>query len=201
MQAQVDSSILGQLAKNWWMLAVRGALGILFGIVAIVLPGIALAALILVFGAYAFVDGVFAIGTGMRKDESHARDWSLIVVGIAGVVAGIFALVSPALTAIALLFVIAAWAIVRGVFELIAAWRLRGAGRGIWALAVSGAVSLAFGILIYVSPGAGALAIIFWIGAWSIVMGAALLVMAFRLRGMFQDRAGARSRSMASPAR
>jgi uncharacterized membrane protein HdeD (DUF308 family) len=201
MQAQVDSSILGQLARNWWMLAVRGAIGILFGVIAILVPGLALTALILVFGAYAFVDGVFAIGTGMRKDENNARDWSLIVVGIAGVVAGIFAFVSPTLSAIALLFVIAAWAIVRGVFELVAAWRLRSAGRGVYALAVSGAVSLAFGLLIYVSPGAGALAIIFWIGAWSIVMGAALVILAFRLRGLGNTRASARSRSMASPAR
>jgi uncharacterized membrane protein HdeD (DUF308 family) len=190
MQAQVDPSILDQLAKNWWMAAVRGGIGILFGCIAILVPGLALTALILVFGAYAFVDGVFSVASGLRKDESHSRDWSLVVVGVAGVVAGAIAFLSPTLSALALLLVIAVWAIVRGVFELIAAWRLRGAAQGVWALAVSGALSLAFGILIYVSPGAGALAIIFWIGAWSIVTGVALVVMALRLRSLFKARGG-----------
>jgi uncharacterized membrane protein HdeD (DUF308 family) len=199
MQAQPDPSILDQLAKNWWMLAIRGIAGIVFGCIAILFPGIALTALILVFGAYAFVDGVFSISSGLRKDEIHSRDWSLVVVGVAGILVGIFAFISPTLSAIALLLVIAAWAIVRGIFELFAAWRLR-AARGVWALALSGLLSLLFGVLVYIAPGAGALAIIFWIGAWSIFAGVALLIMAFRLRGLARARASSRYPSMASPA-
>jgi uncharacterized membrane protein HdeD (DUF308 family) len=188
MQSQVDSRTLDQLARNWWMLAVRGVIGIAFGGLAIVLPGLTLAFLILLFGAYAFVDGVFSIASGLRKDPTHSRDWALVVVGIAGVIAGVIAFVSPGLTALALLLVIAAWAVVRGVFELIAALRLRGEAQGVWALALSGVFSLVFGILVFAFPGAGALAIVFWIGVWSIIAGAMLVIVSFRLRTLFRAR-------------
>lgn len=171
------------LASNWWALAVRGALAILFGIIAFVWPGISLTALVLLFAAFAFVDGVFAIVMGVRGIRGDERWWAFLLEGILGVGAAVVTVLWPAITALALLFLIAAWAIVTGVLEIVAAVRLRRVIRGEWLLALAGVASIAFGVLLALNPGAGALAVLWLIGAYAIVFGALLVGLGFRLRG------------------
>jgi len=176
------------LARNWWLVALRGVAGIIFGILAFVMPGITLATLILLFGIYALVDGVLdviaAVRGGRRQEE---RWWALLIEGLVGIAAGIVALARPGLTAVVLLYLIAAWAIVTGVFELVAAFRLRHRITGELWLALSGVASIVFGVLIAMFPGAGALAVVLWIGAYAIVFGALLLGLAFRLRRWHEE--------------
>jgi uncharacterized membrane protein HdeD (DUF308 family) len=175
--------MLDALARNWWVVALRGALALLFGILALVWPAITIGALVLLFGAYALVDGVFALGTalfGGARAEGR-RPW-LILEGVVGVAAGIVTFVWPGVTALALLWVIAAWALVTGVLEIATAIRLRRELRGEWLLVLSGVLSVIFGIVLVVRPGAGALALIWVIGIYAILFGLMLLVLAFRLR-------------------
>ncbi len=171
------------LARNWWALALRGLFAVLFGLIALAWPGIALGALVLLFGAYALVDGIFAIIAAVRAAETHARWGALAIEGIAGIVAGIVAFAVPGLTAIVLLYVIAFWALVTGVFELTTAIRLRKEIKGEWTLGLAGVASVVFGILLLLFPGAGALAVVWLIGAYALIFGGLLLMLAIRLRG------------------
>jgi len=171
------------LAKNWWAFALRGVLAIIFGLIALLAPGITLYALVIVFGAYSFVDGIFAVVAAVRAAEAHQRWGWMLIEGIAGIVAGLIAFVVPGLTALVLLYLIAFWAIVTGVFELAAAFRLRGHLANEWALLLGGAASIVFGVLLLSRPLAGALALLWLIGIYAIVFGVLMFVLAFRLRG------------------
>src|SRR2546427_10755875 len=178
------------LTRNWWALALRGVFAILLGVAAFVLPGVTLAVFIALFGAYAIVDGVLAIIAGVRAAERHERWWSPVLKGLAGIVAGVLAFVWPALTALALLYLIAAWAIVTGILEIVAAIHLHRA-HGEWLLIVNGVLSVLFGLLIIVWPGAGFLTLLWMIGGYAIFFGILLLVLAFRLRSHHQRQAAA----------
>ena len=171
------------LTRNWWALALRGLFALLLGLAAMVLPGVTLAAFVALFGAYAVVDGVLAIIAGVRAAERHERWWSPVLRGLAGIVAGVLAFVWPALTALALLYLIAAWAIVTGVLEIVAAVHLHRA-HGEWLLILNGVLSILFGLLTIVWPGAGLITLLWMIGIYAVVFGAALLVLAFRLRAL-----------------
>ena len=171
-----------RLAASWWSLVLRGIVAVTFGVMAFLLPGIALTAFILLFGAYALVDGVFAIMSGIRPHATQGRDWLLVVGGLAGVVVGLFAFVQPGLTAIALIYLIGGWAILTGLFEVAAALRLRTALRNTWWLAAEGVVSVIFGILVWVVPGDGALALIWLIAAFAVASGLMLIFFGLRLR-------------------
>src|SRR5438093_2444204 len=160
------------LVRNWWVLLLRGLAGIIFGIITFISPAISLAALVLVFGAYALVDGVLAIISAIRWRGEVDRWWVLLLEGLAGIAAGIVTFLWPGITALALLYVIAAWALVTGVFEIAAAIRLRRAITGEWLLALSGVFSIALGVLLVLLPGPGALAVTIWIGAYAFVFGA-----------------------------
>src|ERR671915_457097 len=152
--------ILPVLSRNWWLLALRGLAAIVFGVLAFVWPGITLWALVLLFGAYMLVDGIFAIVAAVRAAGREARWWLLLIEGVLGVLAGLVAAFWPGLTALALLYFIAAWALV-----------------------LSGALSVLFGILLVVIPApAGLLSLVWLIGAYALVFGVLLLVLAFRLR-------------------
>jgi uncharacterized membrane protein HdeD (DUF308 family) len=175
------------LTRNWWVVLLRGLAGIIFGLLTFFEPGISLAALVLLFGAYAFVDGVFSIVTAVRR-RSADRWWLLLLEGIAGILAGIATLVWPAITAIVLLYLIAAWALVTGVLEIAAAIRLRKAITGEWLLALSGVASVILGVLLIIAPGPGALAVVIWIGAYAFVFGALLVALSFRLRSLRTQR-------------
>jgi uncharacterized membrane protein HdeD (DUF308 family) len=171
------------LARNWWLIALRGAAAIVFGILTFVTPGITLAVLVLFFGAYALADGILSLVTVFRRREGERRWWALLAEGIVSIAAGIVAFVAPGLTALALVYLVAAWAIITGAFEIGAAIRLRHEIKGELWLALSGVVSIAFGVLVMLAPGPGALVLVLWIGAYAIVFGAILLGLAFRLRG------------------
>jgi uncharacterized membrane protein HdeD (DUF308 family) len=172
--------MLHTLTANWWALALRGLVAVLFGLLTIFLPGITLVTLVLLFGAYALVDGVFNVIAFFRV-ASH--QWALLVEGLVGIVAGLLTFAWPAITAFALLYLIAFWAILTGIFEVVAGIRLRKTIANEWLLLLMGFLSLLFGLLILFAPGTGALAIVLWIGAYALVFGVFLLALAFRLRG------------------
>lgn len=178
--------MLTTLTRNWWVVVLRGVFAVLFGIGALLWPGFTLAALVLVWGAYAIVDGIFALtaaivgGTGERGGSR----WAFLFIGLVSLGAGVIALVSPGITALALLFVIAAWAIVHGVLEIIAAVHLRKVIEHEWLLGLAGAASIFFGLLLMLRPGAGALALLWAIGGFAIVFGALTIALGLRLRGL-----------------
>ena len=175
--------VLPVLSRNWWVLALRGLAAIVFGVLAFAWPGITLTALVLLFGAYMLVDGVFAIVAAVRAAGQQSRWWLLLIEGVLGVLAGIVAFIVPGLTALVLLYLVAAWAIVTGVLEIVGAIRLRQEIEGEWALILGGALSVAFGILLAVLPApAGLLSLLWLIGAYAIAFGVVLIVLAVRVR-------------------
>ena len=172
--------MLDTLARNWWAVALRGFAAVLFGLLTFLLPGITIATLVLLFGAYALVDGLFNIVAFFRVASHH---WALLIEGVIGIIAGVLTFTWPAITAVALLYLIAFWAIFTGVFEIVAGIRLRKVIANEWLLLLMGTLSALFGLLILMAPGAGALAIVLWIGAYALMFGIVLLALAFRLRG------------------
>jgi len=172
--------MLHNLARNWWALALRGLVGVIFGLLTFFLPGITLITLILLFGAYALVDGIFNIIAFLRVASHH---WAFLIEGLIGIIAGILTFTWPTITALALLYVIAFWAIFTGIFEIIAGIRLSKVITNEWLLLLMGILSFLFGMFVLIAPGAGALAIVLWIGAYALVFGIIPLVLAFRLRG------------------
>jgi len=181
-----------ELARNWWLLALRGVIGILFGIGAFVWPGATLAALVIVFGAYVFVDGIFAVvaGIGMRRQLSLW--WLVLLEGVAGIILGLLTFRSPNTTALVLLTVIAAWSIVTGIFEIATALRIRAMIENEWLMILSGVISIVFGALLIAQPGAGEIAIVWLLGAYALLFGLLTLMLALRLRSM-RDTIGRRA--------
>ena len=185
--------MLRTLGRNWWALALRGVAAILLGILAFAWPGITLFVLVLFFGAYMLVDGIFAIVAAVRAAGEEDRWWLLLIEGILGVLAGLVAFFWPGLTALALLYFIAAWAIVTGIMEIVAAVRLRQEIEGEWALGLSGLLSVIFGVLLVVLPApAGLLSLVWLIGAYAVATGVLLLILAFRVRSEAGREAPAR---------
>lgn len=175
--------MIAELSSNWWVFLIRGVAAILFGVAAWMWPGLTLAVLVLMFGAYALVDGIFAIIAGISARNQVERWWMMIIVGLAGIATGLLTFLWPGVTALVLLYFVAAWAIVTGIFQIAAAIRLRKEIEGEWILALGGIASLIFGILLILRPGAGALASIWMIGSYAVVFGILMIILAFRLRG------------------
>ncbi len=170
------------LATRWWTLALRGIAAIVFGILTFISPPSTLLALVILFGAYAIVDGVLSLILAIRR-PIEGRHWgSLLIEGIAGIVSGVLTFIWPGLSALVLLYLIAAWAVITGVAEIAAAIRLRKQVQGEWLMGLIGVLSIVFGVLLFVFPGAGALAVTLWIGAYAVAFGILLLVLALRLR-------------------
>ena len=170
------------LRRNWGWILVRGIAAVMFGVLALVLPGITLAALVLLWGAYALADGIIALIAAFRIRDRGKPFWALLVVGILGIAAGILTFIWPGMTAIVLLAFIAAWSLVMGIFQIIAAVRLRKSIENEWLLGLSGLLSVIFGVLMLINPGAGALAVIWVIGAYAIVFGVLLIALGLKLR-------------------
>lgn len=171
------------LIRNWWSLVIRGLVAVLFGLITFAWPAITLSALVLLFGAYALVDGIVSLAGTVRALRANERWGALLFEGIAGIVAGLVTFFWPAITALALTIVIASWAIVTGVFEIVAAIRLRKYITNEWLLVLSGVLSLVLGVLFIAAPLAGALAIALWIGIYALIFGGLLIALGLRLRG------------------
>jgi uncharacterized membrane protein HdeD (DUF308 family) len=182
-----SSTMSAALARNWWAVVIRGIAAILFGVIALLAPGIALLSFVILFAAYMLVDGVFAIVSAVRAMTRHERWGFLILEGLVSLVAGGVALVWPGLTIAAFVILVAAWSLVTGMLELLAAPRLeRGHGR-IW-MFLGGLASLLFGMLLIIAPLIGAVVLTWWIGAYAVVSGVSLCILAFRLRQRRDER-------------
>jgi uncharacterized membrane protein HdeD (DUF308 family) len=194
MRSMLDNDVLalGELPRHWWVVALRGAAAVVFGILAFVWPGITLGALILLFGAYAIVDGVLLLYAAVRQSDHR---WTLALEGVIGIAAGLIAFTLPGITALALLFVIAAWAILTGIMEIVAGVRLRRSIDNEWTLVAAGVLSVVFGVLLIAQPGSGVLALVWLIGLYAVLFGAAVLALSWRLRG-FHVRAAQASEGM-----
>jgi uncharacterized membrane protein HdeD (DUF308 family) len=178
--------MLEVMGRNWWMLLVRGIAAVLFGIAVLVWPGIALTVLVLLWGAYALVDGVFAMVMGVQG-RTHYRDWWVTVLeGVVSIIAGVVAFLWPGVTAVALLYVVAAWAIITGLLEIVAAIQLRKEISGEFWLGLSGVLSVGMGVLLALYPGAGMVSLLFVLGIYAIVFGVAPIILSFRVRGFVQ---------------
>jgi uncharacterized membrane protein HdeD (DUF308 family) len=188
-----------ELAAKWWAFALRGLAAIVFGVLAIIVPGLTLVALVLLFAAFAITDGVFALIGGFRA-RAGSPDWWMILGGIASILVGVLAVIWPGPMTFALVVLIGSWAIVTGAFEIAAAYRFRERIRGEWLMALDGLVSILFGLFVLLFPGPGALALVWLIGAYAIASGIVLIALAIRLFQRHRDRAGAPGRGAATAA-
>jgi uncharacterized membrane protein HdeD (DUF308 family) len=182
MQISSAATVVDTFRLNWWLLALRGLVAVLFGVLAFVWPGATLVTLVWFFGAFALVNGLLSLILAAKAPKGYPRIGSLILGGLLGILAGLLTFVMPGITALGLLMLIAAWAIVTGIMEVVAAIRLRKIIANEWLLILAGIASVAFGVILFLQPAAGALALIWWIGAWALIFGILLIVLAFRMR-------------------
>lgn len=185
--------ILGHLARNWWLFVLQGVIAVLFGLVALVQPAIALDALVLLFAIWALINGVLAVIYSIGAAEAHEPWWPFLLTGLLGIAAGLLTLRWPGITALTLLLIIAYWSILTGILQIVGAVRLRREVQGEWWLILGGIASVVFGVLLVMFPGSGALAVVWLIGIYAIIFGIALLMLGFRLKG-FVDHVPARAR-------
>ena len=169
------------LSRIWWAVALRGAAAIVFGLIALLWPNLTLTALVFVFGFFALLEG-FVTLVGMFTGASPRPWWSQLLGGLLSVAAGLIAIFTPAITALALLYVVAFWAILRGVTDIVAAIELRKEIDNEWFLALSGVLSVMLGVLFIVMPGAGILSLLWLLGVYALVIGVVLVVLGFRMR-------------------
>ena len=162
--------LLHALERNWWLLLLRGLAAILFGLLALIWPALTLTALILLYGAFALTDGLIALITAIRGGGLIPRSW-LAFVGVLGIVTGVLTFLWPRLTALLLLYFIAGWAIAVGVAQIVGAIKLRKEIANDWLLITAGGLSVLFGVILFLAPSAGALALTFAIGMYAIVYG------------------------------
>jgi len=170
------------LARNWWLFLLRGIAALAFGILSLIWPGISLYILTILFGAYALVDGAFALAAAIAGTGESGARWWLVLVGLAGIGAGAVTFFWPGITALTLLYFIAGWIIAIGVLQIVGAIELRKIIENEWWLILDGALGVLFGILVFAMPGAGALALIWLIAVFAIAFGALMIGFAFRVR-------------------
>ena len=169
------------LARNWWAFVIRGLLAVLFGLIALFLPGVTMLSLVLVFAAYAFADGIFAIVGAVRAVRAHDRWGLLILEGVVDILAALAAVTLPGLTVVVFVTLLAVWALLTGALMLSAGFKVD-TDHGRWWMVLGGAVSILYGLALFIAPLIGALVLTWWIGAYALVFGVAMLVLAFRLR-------------------
>jgi uncharacterized membrane protein HdeD (DUF308 family) len=169
------------LAQNWWLIVLRGLLAVLFGLAALIWPNLALGVLVLLFGLYWIMDGLMAVVAGLTRQNGTRPWWLLPVEGLFGILAGVLSLFWPGLTAMALLYLIAAWAILTGLVEIVSAIQLRAEIENEWLLALGGVVSVALGMMLVIWPGAGLVVMVRLMGAYALIYGFLLIGLGFRL--------------------
>ncbi|RAI43125.1 HdeD family acid-resistance protein [Rhodoplanes roseus] len=177
------------LAGRWWLVLLRGIVAILFGVLAFAWPGLTILTLVVFYGAFAFADGVLAIGAAIAGKGPTSARWWLVLSGVLGLAVGAIAFVAPGTVAVVLLIFIAAWSIVLGVMQIVAAIQLRKEIEHEWLLILSGLVSVLFGAVLLFQPVAGALAIVWLIAAYAIVSGVVYIAWAFRLKAWRDKKA------------
>ena len=170
------------LRRPWWSTGLRGLFALLFGLAAIIWPGVTIIVLVTLFGAYALIDGVVAVGVSLHERRFIRRWWVLLLEGLAGIAFGVITLLWPAITAFALLYLVAAWAIITGVFEVIAAFSGQVSPAREWTLALAGVLSILLGVLLAVQPGMGLHVLAWFIGFYALFFGGLLIVRAFQHR-------------------
>jgi uncharacterized membrane protein HdeD (DUF308 family) len=166
----------------WWVLLLRGVLGILFGMVACAWPGMVLGTLVFLFGAFAFVDGIFSVYHAFSGRKEHEHWWVLLLEGLLGIAFGMITFQAPGITATVLILYIAFWAMATGVLRIILAVRLRKEIEGEWWMALAGLAGIFFGVSMVARPGAGAIAVLWLIGTWAIVVGVFLVLLSFKVK-------------------
>lgn len=174
--------MVSMLSRYWWVFVLRGLFAIIFGVLALIWPGPALLTLVLLFGAYALVDGIFAVIAGIKSYGENKRWWVVLLGGVVGILVGILTFFWPGTTAFVLLYFIAAWAIITGVLDIVAAIELRKVITNEWAWGLGGLASAIFGVLLILFPGAGALSVVWLIGIYAIIAGIFFIALGFRLR-------------------
>ncbi|HTV92579.1 MAG TPA: HdeD family acid-resistance protein [Verrucomicrobiae bacterium] len=174
--------MLGVLARNWWALLIRGIAAVIFGLLVFFWPAASGFALVIVFGAYALVDGVFAIVAAVRAAEAHQRWIAFALEGIIGIIIAALVFFDPLLVGVALYYTIAVWAVLTGILELVAAFQLRSLVPNEWMLILGGILSIAFGVLLIIYPLIGILTVLYLIGFYAILFGVVMIVFSFRLR-------------------
>jgi uncharacterized membrane protein HdeD (DUF308 family) len=179
--------MLSSLTSNWWLVALRGTLAVIFGVVAFVLPGITFEALVLLFGAYVFVDGILVLSFGLMAAGDGGQLWPLVLSGILGIALGVLTFAKPEAMGLALVYVAGFWAIFTGLLEIVAAIRLRDVVSGEWMMGLSGALSILFGALVLAQPNSGAIALVYLFGFYAILAGVSQIGLGFRLRSLGQD--------------
>jgi uncharacterized membrane protein HdeD (DUF308 family) len=169
------------LAHNWWAIGLRGVLAIVFGLIALFLPGATMLSLVIVFAIYAFADGVVGIVSGVRAAQAGERWGVLVFEGLVNIAVAVIAVLWPGITVVAFVLLVAVWAILTGALELAAAFRL-GTEDGRWWLVGGGLVSLVYGALLVVAPLIGAVVLTWWLGTYALIFGVSLVVLAFKLK-------------------
>lgn len=173
------------IERNWWAFVFRGIIAILFGVIAFLEPATAILSLVLVFAVYAVIDGILAIVSAVRAAKAGERWMWFALEGLVNIIAGAVAVMMPHLTVLVFITLLAIWAIVSGCFMLAAAFRAD-VDHGRWWLVLGAIASLAYGVLLLIAPSIGAVVLTWWIGAYAVVFGISLLVVAFRLRTKFK---------------
>jgi uncharacterized membrane protein HdeD (DUF308 family) len=183
---QEEEKMLGVMSRYWWVLGLRGALAILFGILILVLPpAVSITSIVTLFGAYAIVDGIFTIMHGFRERATNRGWWAQLLEGFVGIIAGIAAFAYPGVTALVMLYIVAGWAVITGVLEIVAAIRLREEIQGEFWLGLSGLLSVVFGVLlVLMNPINGILTLLWLVAVYAIAFGVMMVLLAFRVRGM-----------------
>jgi uncharacterized membrane protein HdeD (DUF308 family) len=174
--------LLHELSKHWWLLLLRGIAAVVFGVLAFIWPGLTLLTLVILYGAFAIVDGVLALAAVFGRTGPDVPKWWLVLTGVLDIGAGLIALFWPGITALVLIIFIGAWAIVRGIMEIVAAIQLRREIEGEWLLILAGVLSVLFGLGVLIYPGAGAVALAWLIGIYAIAIGVVMIMLAIRLR-------------------
>jgi uncharacterized membrane protein HdeD (DUF308 family) len=170
------------LTGKWWALVLRGIAAIIFGLCAFFIPGITLGILVAVFAAYALVDGIFAIAAAINQTDPNGHWGAMLLKGVVSIIAGIIAVAYPGTTAVVLFYVMSIWAIATGILEIVAAARLRKEVKGEWRLALSGILSVLFGLVLMAYPGPGIVAVLWLIGTYGIVFGSLMIATGINLR-------------------
>ena len=179
----MDTTMRQVSRSYWWLLIIRAIVAILFGISAIFWPGLTLLFLVYLFGAYALIDGIVSVVVALQERNAYSRWWVLLIGGIAGIILGILVFFWPGVTSLVLFYLVAAWAVVTGIFEVIAAFSVRAMGVEWW-LVIGGVLSIILGIIFFLHPVASILSIVWLLGVFALIYGVIQIVRAIQFRSL-----------------